>query len=128
MENLKNWGIHYISNREIAPNDAVMFDIDDTLIFTNGHANTEMIDLLNYSKRLGYKIIIITARPFSIVTRQFTIMQLKKYGIIYDELYLTPALNKGNVKKQSGYNYILSVGDQETDLTHTKYGIKITVF
>jgi len=117
-----------LKDRVIGEKDAVMFDIDDTLIFTNGHANTEMIDLLNYSKRLGYKIIIITARPFSIVTRQFTIMQLKKYGIIYDELYLTPALNKGNVKKQSGYNYILSVGDQETDLTHTKYGIKITVF
>jgi ribonucleotide monophosphatase NagD (HAD superfamily) len=117
-----------LKNRVVEKKDAVMFDIDDTLIFTNGHANTEMIDLLNYSKRLGYKIIIITARPFSIVTRQFTIMQLKKYGIIYDELYLTPALNKGNVKKQSGYNYILSVGDQETDLTHTKYGIKITVF
>ena len=117
-----------LKNRVVEKKDAVMFDIDDTLIFTNGHANREMIDLLNYSKRLGYKIIIITARPFSIVTRQFTIMQLKKYGIIYDELYLTPALNKGNVKKQSGYNYILSVGDQETDLTHTKYGIKITVF
>tara|TARA_X000000368_G_scaffold61649_1_gene43508 strand:- start:1509 stop:1880 length:372 start_codon:yes stop_codon:yes gene_type:complete len=117
-----------LKNRVVEKRDAVMFDIDDTLIFTNGYANTEMIDLLNYSKRLGYKIIIITARPFSIVTRQFTIMQLKKYGIIYDELYLTPALNKGNVKKQSGYNYILSVGDQETDLTHTKYGIKITVF
>tara|TARA_B100000902_G_C26735631_1_gene633556 strand:+ start:48 stop:419 length:372 start_codon:yes stop_codon:yes gene_type:complete len=117
-----------LKNRVVEKKDAVMFDIDDTLIFTNGQANTEMIDLLNYSKRLGYKIIIITARPFSIVTRQFTIMQLKKYGIIYDELYLTPALNKGNVKKQSGYNYILSVGDQETDLTHTKYGIKITVF
>jgi len=117
-----------LKNRVVEKKDAVMFDIDDTLIFTNGHANTEMIDLLNYSKRLGYKIIIITARPFSIVTRQFTIIQLKKYGIIYDELYLTPALNKGNVKKQSGYNYILSVGDQETDLTHTKYGIKITVF
>ena len=117
-----------LKNRVVEKKDAVMFDIDDTLIFTNGHANMEMIDLLNYSKRLGYKIIIITARPFSIVTRQFTIMQLKKYGIIYDELYLTPALNKGNVKKQSGYNYILSVGDQETDLTHTKYGIKITVF
>jgi len=117
-----------LKNRVVEKKDAVMFDIDDTLIFTNGRANTEMIDLLNYSKRLGYKIIIITARPFSIVTRQFTIIQLKKYGIIYDELYLTPALNKGNVKKQSGYNYILSVGDQETDLTHTKYGIKITVF
>ena len=76
---------------------------------------------------LGYKIIIITARPFSIVSRHFTVMQLRKYGILYDELYLTPAINKGNLKKQTGYNYILSVGDQDTDLTHSMYGVKINV-
>lgn len=114
-----------LKNRVIDEKDAVMFDIDDTLIFTNGSANTEMIELLNYSKKLGYKIIIITARPFSIISRYFTILQLKTHNIIYDELYITPAFNKGNVKKQTGYNYILSVGDQDTDLTYTKYGIKI---
>ena len=78
-------------------------------------------------EKLGYKIIIITARPFSIISRHFTVMQLRKYGILYDELYLTPAINKGNLKKQTGYNYILSVGDQDTDLTHSMYGVKINV-
>ena len=116
-----------LKNRVINKKDAVMFDIDDTLIFTNGVANTEMINLLNYCRKLGYKIIIITARPFSIISRHFTMMQLRKYGILYDELYLTPAINKGNLKKQTGYNYILSVGDQDTDLTHSMYGVKINV-
>ena len=36
-----------LKNRVIDEKDAVMFDIDDTLIFTNGSANTEMIELLN---------------------------------------------------------------------------------
>ena len=116
-----------LKNRVINKKDVVMFDIDDTLIFTNGVANREMIILLNYCKKLGYKIIIITARPFSIVSRHFTVMQLRRYGILYDELYLTPAINKGNLKKQTGYNYILSVGDQDTDLTHSMYGVKLNV-
>ena len=71
-----------LKNRVINKKDAVMFDIDDTLIFTNGVANTEMINLLNYCKKLGYKIIIITARPFSIISRHFTVIQLRKYGIL----------------------------------------------
>ena len=116
-----------LKNRVINKKDAVMFDIDDTLIFTNGVANTEMINLLNYCKKLGYKIIIITARPNTVFTEMFTKWQLKKYGIPYHSLIITPAQNKGNVKVQTGLNYILSVGDQPTDLTHTKYAIKISI-
>ena len=43
MENLKNWGRRYISGRVVLPKDAVMFDIDDTLIFTNGEPNVPII-------------------------------------------------------------------------------------
>lgn len=119
--------VDILKDRVISEKDAVMFDIDDTLIFINGQANLPIINLLKYAMNLGYKIIIITARPFSIISRHFTMMQLRKYGILYDELYLTPAINKGNLKKQTGYNYILSVGDQDTDLTHSMYGVKINV-
>ena len=52
-----------LKNRVVGEKDAVMFDIDDTLIFTNGNANVPIIKLLHYAKYLGYKIIIITARP-----------------------------------------------------------------
>ena len=47
MDHLKSWGIRYISGRNVLDDDAVMFDIDDTLIFTDGRANTAMIELLN---------------------------------------------------------------------------------
>jgi len=116
-----------LKNRKIGDKDAVMFDIDDTLIFTNGKANTQMIKLLKYAKSLGYKIVIITARPLLPMTASFTKNQLKLYGIPYDLLYIAPAQHKGNVKVKTGLKYILSVGDMETDLTHSMYSIKITI-
>ena len=114
-----------LKDRVIREKDAVMFDIDDTLIFTNGVANTPMIKLLYYAMDLGYKIVIITARPNNIITSAFTKWQLNRYRIHYHMLIITPAHNKGNVKAKSGLNYILSVGDQPTDLTHSHYAIKI---
>ena len=116
-----------LKNRVVGEKDAVMFDIDDTLIFTNGQANVPIINLLKNAMNLGYKIIIITARPANAITMTFTKWQLRKYGIPYHSLIITPAQNKGNIKVKTGLNYILSVGDQPTDLTHTKYAIKISI-
>jgi hypothetical protein len=115
-----------VFNRRVLRNDAVMFDIDNTLIFTNGRANMPIIKLLKDCKSRGYKIVIITARPQVPGILQMTRVQLYAYGIPYDELYVTPAHNKGNLKVQTGYKYILSVGDMDTDLTHTRYAIKIS--
>ena len=116
-----------LKDRVISEKDAVMFDIDDTLIFIIGQANLPIINLLKYAMNLGYKIIIITARPANAITMTFTKWQLRKYGIPYHSLIITPAQNKGNIKVKTGLNYILSVGDQPTDLTHTKYSIKISI-
>ena len=116
-----------LKNRVINEKDAVMFDIDDTLIFTNGKANVPIIKLLHYAKHLGYKIIIITARPMIQATVEFTKIQLNQYGIPYDALIITPAHNKGNIKRMSGLNYVLSVGDMDTDLTDTQYALKIKI-
>lgn len=116
-----------LKNRVIDEKDAVMFDIDDTLIFTNGNANVPIIKLLHYAKHLGYKIIIITARPAMKWNLEFTQYQLKQYGIPYDALVITPAHNKGNIKRKSGLNYVLSVGDMDTDLTDTQHALKIMI-
>ena len=128
MENLKNWGVHYISNREIAPNDAVMFDIDDTLIFTDGRPNIPIINLLRGARAMGYKIIIITARPGFGHVIKWTVNQLQEYEIVYDYLGFTSAETKGLMKKQLPYNFILSVGDMPTDLTGSKHGLNISNF
>ena len=128
MDNLKHWGIHYISNRNVSSTDAVMFDIDDTLIFTNGKPNTPIIELLREAKKMGYKIIIITARPGLNQVIQWTIKQLGDYGIAFDYLGFTSASTKTLMKKQLPYNFVLSVGDMPTDLTDSDHFLNISSF
>ncbi len=117
--------MHVLKDRDIKENDAVMFDIDDTLIFTNGQINEPILELLHYSKSLGYKIVIITARPHLQPVVKYTINQLKRTNIPYDVLGFSPAIQKGSMKRQMGYNFVLSVGDMPTDLTDTLYGLKV---
>jgi hydroxymethylpyrimidine pyrophosphatase-like HAD family hydrolase len=104
-------------------NDAAMFDIDDTLIFVNGKPNVPIINLLHEMKNLGYKIVIITARPAWKISIDYTINQLKNHGIYYDYLGFTSANNKTLMKQNLPYNFILSVGDMPTDWTDSKYYI-----
>jgi predicted HAD superfamily phosphohydrolase YqeG len=128
MNNLKAVGVHYISNRLIQPNDAVMFDIDDTLIFTDGRPNLPMIELLYTAHLKGYKIIIITARPGSPSNIQFTMNQLRDYNIIYDYLGFTSPQTKIDMKEKLPYNFVLSVGDMPTDLTGSQHWLNISTF
>ena len=128
MDSLKSWGVHYISNREIALNDAVMFDIDDTLIFTDGEPNKPIIELLHEARDMTYKIIIITARPPLDHIIERTMKQLYEYGIRYDYIGFTSPLNKGIMKQQLPYNFILSVGDMPTDLTDSQHVLNISNF
>ena len=105
------------------PNDAVMFDIDDTLIWTSGRPNVPIIQLLHRMKALGYRIVIITARPGVEIGVKLTIKQLRDHGIVYDYLGFTSAQTKTVMKKRLGYNFVLSVGDMPTDWTDSKYYI-----
>ena len=128
MDNLKDWGVHYISNRDIKHMDAVMFDIDDTLIFTNGQSNDPIIELLNIAVYMGYKIIIITARPGLENVIGFTTKQLREHEIMYNYLGFTSTETKHLMKKQLPYNFILSVGDMPTDLTGSDHYLNISNF
>ena len=112
-----------VLNRRVGPRDAVMFDIDDTLIWTDGTPNKPIIQLLHRVRALGYKIVIITARPGLHFVVQWTRQQLANHGIIYDYLGFTSASTKTLMKKQLGYNFILSVGDLPTDWTDSPYYI-----
>jgi len=115
------WSLKSLSERRIGPRDAVMFDIDDTLINQNRVPMRKNIQLLMYCKALGYKIVIMTARPPS----DFTKRQLNDLGIPYDFLLFVPARDKTRVKKQLNLHFILSVGDQVTDLGGSTYWIKL---
>lgn len=105
------------------PNDAAMFDIDDTLIWTNGQPNVPIIHLLHKMRALGYKIVIITARPGFEIAVKWTQKQLADLGIVYDYLGFTSAQTKTLMKRRLGYNFVLSVGDMPTDWTDSRYYI-----
>jgi len=128
MDTLKDWGIRYLSGRNVSHTDAVMFDIDDTLIFTSGRLNVPIYELLLIAQSMGYKIILITARPRFEAVIELTRSQLKMYGITYDYLGFTSHDTKGMMKQKLGYNFILSVGDMETDLTHTRHKLNTSNF
>ncbi|MDA9846619.1 HAD family acid phosphatase [Flavobacteriaceae bacterium] len=123
---------YHLKNRKIKKGDSVMFDIDDTLI----DASTDNIipwslQLLNYAKKLGYKIILITARPYSIVNHKATLQQLKRHKIKFDILLYASHDKKTNVKKKlikDGFHFVLSVGDLWTDLTDSDHWVKLPEF
>ena len=118
MESLRAVGMHYISHRKITKgHDAVMFDIDDTLIFTDGRVNAPMLDLLFRAQSLGYLIVIITARPRYQSVIDHTQEELLRLGIRWDSLAFSDAADKWRVKLDLGHRFVLSVGDMPTDLT-----------
>lgn len=106
--------------------DAVMFDIDDTLIRQrDGTPIQSIIDILDMCRMTGYRIVIITARPST--GKETTMRQLESLGIYYDELYFCPPQMKSVIKRRLGYNFILSVGDQPTDLTDSQNYINTSI-
>ena len=112
----------------VHPNDAVMFDIDDTLITSKtGKRIEEVYKIYQQSRQMGFKIIIVTARPYFDSNVKWTERQLKEYNIIYDKLVFASPENKGDYKRTSKYNFILSVGDMDTDLTDSLHSIKISM-
>lgn len=125
MENAKQYGINVLRNNTPTTENAVMFDIDDTLIFYNRKPNRPIIELARVAKILGYKIIIITARPNYKENRSITVHELKQFNIPYDLVIYTSHQEKTQIKKKLNNNFILSVGDMWTDLTESKHWIKL---
>ena len=125
MEKALTFGLGCISERVISENDAVMFDIDDTLLKTDGTPIPEMIYLFQTCKSLGYKMVIITARPYYQENIIHTKDQLLKNNIFTDKLVFTDPEKKTKAKTLLEYNFILSVGDQYTDLEGSDHSIKL---
>jgi len=121
MDVLRFHGLQYLRNRVVAHNDAVMFDIDDTLIYTDGRVNRPMLDLLFHAQMMGYHVVIITARPRFENVIEYTQNQLLAVGITWKDLGFCDPEQKGRLKKELGYNFVLSVGDMPTDLTDTQH-------
>jgi len=122
----------YLKNRRIKNGDSVMFDIDDTLIDTSTDKTISWsLRLLNHGRKLKYKIILITARPYSLVNHKATLAQLKRHKINFDILLYASHDKKTNIKKKlikNGFHFVLSVGDLWTDLSDSDHWIKLPEF
>jgi len=65
-----------------SPNQAIVFDIDDTLIDSTTHQLIpKVFELYQYCRNKGYNIYIITARPRVPYGVQLTLQQLHSLGI-----------------------------------------------
>ena len=126
MDKVKSVAMSFLSNRVREPSDAVMFDIDDTLIYASDSSPIrEMVSLYKFAEMIGYKMVIITARPFSDENALWTSRQLLEISINPYNIYFALPLEKGNVKNTTGLHFVLSVGDQWTDLTDSEKWIKL---
>jgi len=112
----------FVVNRNVQKNDCAMFDIDDTLIYSKDSTlNRPVYDLLMFTRSLGYKVIIITARPAVPQIIRYTINQLNAFNIKYDMLFFCEAHKKTLCKKRlKDHHFVISVGDQLTDLTDSE--------
>jgi hypothetical protein len=113
---------------------AVMFDIDDTLIFHNGKPNKPIIKLLNKCISEGLIIVIITAR-LSIFYNE-TVDELIKNKIKWTYLFMREARDdihvfKSKIKKtlaeRNDVTIIMSIGDNIVDIEgdYSGYWIKL---
>ena len=117
-------------------NQAVVFDIDDTLIHSGTHEIiTDVFNIYQYCVNKGYHIHIITARAANNKTVQLTLLQLhflniKKYETIsfrpiFDlNVYKFKLDARKKIKDKYNQNVVMSIGDMWWDIgEYGGYGI-----
>lgn len=122
LDDLAWRGTGFLGGATPGPLSAVMFDIDDTLVrASDGRLMMPIIRLARWAKRLGYIVVIITARRATRETIRYTEEQLDEIDVPYDRLLFVPAAEKSIAKQRLGYTFVLSVGDQWTDLGSSRH-------
>ena len=107
-----------------SPNQAVVFDIDDTLIDSSTHQLIpKVFELYQYCRNRGYNIFIITARPRIPYGVQLTLNQLYSLGITgFKNIAFRPPLElsipayKLRARKAIKDDVIMSIGDKTWDI------------
>lgn len=104
-------GFRGISTKIRGGEEAVIVDIDDTLITSTGNPKQNVIDYVN-AKHEEYKIHIVTGRMVD--DRERTVRDLERIGVQYDELHLNDTTAPTIVWKEFKAGKILE--EQEVDL------------
>lgn len=137
---ISNRSINTLNNMTLFKGSVVVFDIDDTLIHSNGYCINPIIDVFNFVKSIGVIPIIITNRSGDEKTIEFTKKQLQSSGI-FGQKYIyfrepskpnNPFRYKEKARlsiKEKGMTVIMSVGDKVWDIgIYAGVGILIPVF
>ena len=127
MNDISYWIIGKLTQLDLTPNSAIVFDIDNTLIHSNGNGIIPIINVFNHVKSIGIIPILITNRIGNQQSIDFTQNQLKQCGIEgYKSLYFrhpekedNPYRYKERARRsvyERGMNVIMSIGDQPWDI------------
>lgn len=119
-------------------NPIVIFDIDETLIFSKGGTIGPMRDLYNYIKMMGIPIAIVSARHIKHI--KGTHDQLQLHGIVdYTHLELLNWYVPINIDRMKAdvrerlekkYTILINIGDRDSDhrFGHYVHAIKLHDF
>lgn len=118
--------IKEILNTKLPLNPCIIYDIDDTIIDSETFdVNIDVLESYNYAKSKNIKIFIVTARPDTQQTVNYTYIQLENIGIKDTKIFFMPlnetniAFYKHNVRKylnDIGYSILVSIGDKYWDI------------
>lgn len=127
MEQARQFAYQKLGHRLVRPGDAVMFDIDFTLLNPDTERPIQwVVDAATLARCLGYAVIVITARPGDAKNRLLTSKLLQTVtGLVPDKLYFVPPEKKTALKEKLPYTFIMSFGDQWTDVGATKWFVKL---
>ena len=103
---------------------AVVFDIDDTLINSDtGEIMPKVFSLYRYCVMRGYRVYIITARAWTPNAVKYTLDQLRALGVVgFQSIAFRPPDNwnvakfKMEARKSIPQKVVMSVGDQRWDI------------
>lgn len=138
-------GIKYlqqIKNSVPMEKSAIIFDVDETLVFGDPEEllgvremelgehkgqsvfilppNTPIVKICSTAKKLGFKIIVLTARPAT--SKIATLTNLDMFNIPYDYIIMNNKDSDPQFKitarrqLQDKFNIVLTVGDQPCDV------------
>lgn len=138
LKKVYNYVSKYLLNFKKNYKNAVIFDLDDTVFFTDPAnlynidklsqesnyliypANKPIVDLVKLCNKLDIKVIFITARPYA--SEKSSEINIKKLGMNYFRMFHNKEYPnsefkiglKKNLSKQ--YNILLAIGDSWNDI------------
>lgn len=119
--------LEHLYYMQLPSNPVVVFDIDNTLLHSNGTCIKPIVNIYNHIKTMGILPILITNRLGITPTIEFTKYQLKNCGIYgYKSLYFRHPERDNNPYRfkekarynihERGMNVVMTIGDQQWDV------------